>query len=185
MKFSIMGEYWAHQFQPSIPTIVISITDPTSKHPEYPENNLLLDVLKIHFDDIEDKFSTLTVFNENHAKEILEFVNKYKDKTERIVCQCQAGISRSSATAAALSIILDGHGSDNWIFSDRRYIPNMKVYRTLLKVGGFDNGETEQLPENTLSVHKENVQGKLRRFQKTWKQTSDKKFTSNVSNTRS
>jgi len=69
------------------------------------------------------------IFNEGHAREILRFVNQYVDKIEFIISQCDAGICRSSACAAALSYILNGTDK---IFFKPPYYPNRLIYRSIL-----------------------------------------------------
>jgi predicted protein tyrosine phosphatase len=70
------------------------------------------------------------LMTDDRANQILDFVEGIKDEVELIVCHCEAGVSRSSAVAAAVLRILTG--SDNEIFNDRRYIPNRFVYRKIL-----------------------------------------------------
>jgi len=70
------------------------------------------------------------LMTDDHANQILDFVEEMKDKVELIVCHCGAGVSRSSAVAAAILRILTG--SDDKIFNDPRYIPNRFVYRKIL-----------------------------------------------------
>lgn len=70
------------------------------------------------------------LFTEKDAKDILDFLDVVKDKVDIIICNCKAGISRSSAVAAAILKILTG--SDKEIFDNPRYVPNMFVYRTIL-----------------------------------------------------
>ena len=90
------------------------------------------------FDDVDDKINTVNgkrlpkLFEVDHAEIILNFVEKFKNDVGTIITQCDGGISRSSATAGALSVIYNGSKSDNWIFKSRQYYPNMLVYRTLL-----------------------------------------------------
>lgn len=72
----------------------------------------------------------LRLFCENHAKLILSFVETYKNKVDLIAVNCEAGRSRSVGISAALSIILNGLGSDMYYF--KRYCPNMLVYRKIL-----------------------------------------------------
>ena len=46
-----------------------------------------------------------------------------------VICQCDAGISRSSGMAAAIAKAFNGE--DNWLFE--HYIPNRTVYRKVLE----------------------------------------------------
>ena len=140
MEFRIISRKWANTLKMTVPTIVISITDINSYHPIYSEKENILDILYLKFDDVDLSSNTnpesrfYVPINEIQAKEIVDFVEKYKDKVEQVVCQCDAGISRSSATAAALSVIYNGNGSDKWIFDSRQYVPNTAVYRAILNV---------------------------------------------------
>lgn len=86
----------------------------------------------------------LIYFDEDMAKNLLNFVREYLFYIDLIVCQCHAGISRSSATAAALSKILNR--TDMWVFENdhfiyssgwsvnERWVPNNLIYRTILKM---------------------------------------------------
>jgi hypothetical protein len=69
------------------------------------------------------------IYNSEHAKKVLEFVFTFLDKVKIIVAQCDAGISRSSATAAALSKII--RNDDDSFF--KIYYPNKLIYSTILK----------------------------------------------------
>lgn len=72
----------------------------------------------------------LRLFGKEDAENILNFVEKYKNKIELIAVNCEAGISRSAGISAALSVILNGRGSDMYYFAN--YCPNMLVYRKIL-----------------------------------------------------
>ena len=72
----------------------------------------------------------LRLFNEDQAKEIKNFVDKYKNEVDMIVSQCHAGISRSSAVAAALADYLQV-GDSNYYFESSKYCPNLYVYGVL------------------------------------------------------
>jgi len=101
------------------------------------------DVLKLQFDDwnaeqkikIESRYENsqkmkdMIYFDNNLAKSIVEFVKKHIDDIEMIICQCDAGISRSAAVAAALSKCI--HGNDEYYF--KHYLPNSLVYKTILE----------------------------------------------------
>jgi predicted protein tyrosine phosphatase len=77
---------------------------------------------------IEHGYSEIT--NEQ-ANNIVDFILAAKVKNVDImIVHCEAGISRSSATAAACSVILGQ--SDAEYFGNARYNPNMKVYRSIL-----------------------------------------------------
>ena len=73
----------------------------------------------------------IILFSKNHAKKILDLVEREKYNIQHIICVCDAGISRSSATAAAISKIL--YNDDSFVFDSPRYIPNTHIYNTILK----------------------------------------------------
>ena len=64
------------------------------------------------------------------AKTIVDLLDAHPE-WETCLVHCTAGISRSSAVAAALHKIFNG--SDEAIFGKRRYRPNMRVYRMVLE----------------------------------------------------
>lgn len=72
----------------------------------------------------------IRLFAESDAEKILSFVQDIKDKIEILLVHCEAGVSRSPATAAALSLIY--HDTDE-IFFKPPFRPNMKVYNSILK----------------------------------------------------
>ncbi len=115
--------------------IAISITDPNSKPAKFVnENDSLLDQLELQFYDLDRDtgqfpYSRFT-FTEANASKILHFVVKYENAVDTILVHCEAGISRSSGIAGALSLIYNG--DDQHFFS--MYLPNILVYRTILEV---------------------------------------------------
>ena len=64
------------------------------------------------------------------AESIAAFVKKHFDKAEVIVCQCFAGISRSSAIAAAIADYYNIESED--YFGSADYAPNILVYNLVL-----------------------------------------------------
>ena len=67
-------------------------------------------------------------FTEENAKQILDFIEKYKNEVDLIVVHCEAGISRSAGVAGALSLIYNG--TDEYYF--KHYLPNILCYRKIL-----------------------------------------------------
>ena len=117
------------------PYAIISISEPTSKLPDIPTTDNLVGFIRLVFADIDrytEKYGPL--ITDKQAKQMINFGLSVVDKAEVLICQCDAGISRSAATAAALSVVLGIEGGDSKIFRDERYVPNMKVYRTILCV---------------------------------------------------
>ena len=73
----------------------------------------------------------LRLFGNKDAEKILNFVNEYIEKIDLIAVNCEAGISRSSGISAALSLIFNGKGTDEYYF--KNYLPNTLVYRKILE----------------------------------------------------
>ena len=77
---------------------------------------------------IEEKYHMIS---DEQAKQIADFYHSVKDKARVIFCQCEYGISRSAAVAAA---ILEYSSRDGiTIFEDDKYHPNKTVYKKVLK----------------------------------------------------
>jgi len=124
------------------PHILISIYGTTggdSTPAEIPDNENRVELLKVCFDDLSDRHREILdnreeknnyiFFSEDHARNILNFVEKNIDKVDLIVVHCFAGVCRSVACAAALSKILNNE--DDRIFKSG--VPNMLVYSTILE----------------------------------------------------
>ena len=134
------------------PHAIISVGEPKPWRENYPgpakfaNNKLREGVLYLEFYDI-DVYSITNagylleiqkmkkehgsgLFTDDHAKQILDFVNELRGKIEALICHCEAGISRSAGMAAAIERILTG--SDERVFNNIKYIPNMFVYRKIL-----------------------------------------------------
>ncbi|MDD6763735.1 MAG: hypothetical protein PUD92_08970 [Clostridiales bacterium] len=116
-------------------TALISVRDTDKAAPKL--KNKPMWHLQLVFDDIssdetEDyKEQEYTLFSEQTAQQIAYFVICHKDTTERIICQCEYGQSRSAAIAAALLEFFYKSGIE--IFADDRYFPNKLVFRLTLQ----------------------------------------------------
>jgi hypothetical protein len=128
MKFLIMSRDKISKFTFPHRYAIIGIVGHGCEHPLIPEG--YVDLLQLNFYDTDFYISDYPSIQKEDARKILEFVEKNKDKVDMFVVHCNAGISRSSGTVAALSFIYNGDAA--WVFSDRRYIPNMLVYKTIL-----------------------------------------------------
>lgn len=69
------------------------------------------------------------MMTENQAEQILTFVNKWKEQVGLIVVNCEMGVARSSAVAAALSKWINGED----FFFYKEFCPNSWVYSKVLK----------------------------------------------------
>lgn len=70
-----------------------------------------------------------SVFTREHAARIADFVLPWIDQVEAVLVQCDAGMSRSPAVAAAIDKAVNG--DDAYWF--KRYHPNSRVYSILLE----------------------------------------------------
>ena len=69
--------------------------------------------------------------NKRQVELIVDFVNKLKaNRIETIVCQCEAGWSRSAGVAAAIAFVMNGDCMD-YVDSEKKS-PNVRVYGMLL-----------------------------------------------------
>jgi len=155
MKVIALSRLFAERLSATIkvPHAIISIGDPPPKggaigsRATFADNPNRVDTLWMRFYDLDMSFFDMEtaedarifqeeyghgLFTEEHAAQILDFLDAVKDEVNAIVCNCEAGVSRSSAVAAAILRITTG--SDEKIFNDPRYIPNRFIYRTILNV---------------------------------------------------
>ncbi|HQU82034.1 MAG TPA: hypothetical protein PKY59_02855 [Pyrinomonadaceae bacterium] len=124
-------------FAPDVYYIVISVTDPENSEAEIFDSHFLVDVLRLKFDDVDaaNKFkfdfseSKEIYMNESQATQILSFVKKNMEKISLIVCQCEQGVSRSPAIAAALSKILQN--KDEFFLNN--FWANRSVYNVIIE----------------------------------------------------
>ena len=94
-------------------------------------------ILSLVFDDIErldvvrpeDEY---IVFDEEIAKKIVQWIVEHKDRLDFLIVHCNAGISRSGAVAKWVALVLD------LPFDDEYDLYNKHVYRTLVRVGGWE-----------------------------------------------
>lgn len=131
LKFLVLGRAEVATVTPDVSYIVASITDPEQPEAVIAESPLRRDVLRLKFHDMGDYGQPLhddIVMTAQDAETLLAFVQKHLADVELIVCQCEAGVSRSAGLAAALSRLLQ----DEDEFFYRHYWPNRWVYRTVL-----------------------------------------------------
>jgi predicted protein tyrosine phosphatase len=126
------------------PHAIISITDPDSDLPNFAPNENRLGILSQQFYDIEDISDEMSLkdaveyitqfghglFKDDQAAEIVDFMERIEGRAKGILVHCEAGVSRSAAVAAVIELVLNG--SNERVFNDRRYSPNLYVYTKLL-----------------------------------------------------
>jgi len=129
MKFLVIPEREIKSYNVKDIHIIISITAPKTNKAVIPFRPNCLDILYLEFYDLDKKYKDYKLISSLDAEKTWKFVTTYKDKISLIICQCEAGISRSAGIAAALSKALNGE--DEYFF--KHYLPNMLVYNLLLK----------------------------------------------------
>lgn len=70
---------------------------------EFTENKYCKGVLTLYVDDIVKEVEGAGLFYDEHANQIVSFVDKHKDIIDTLVVHCYAGQSRSVAVGKALS----------------------------------------------------------------------------------
>jgi predicted protein tyrosine phosphatase len=117
------------------PYIVISVNEPTFPDVNLNTNENCKGILRLQFHDLSSELTDgqenleVVLFDDAMARKVLNFVFEHKD-IDYIITHCMAGICRSPAIAAALSVIFNG--KDEYFFT--HFVPNRLVYRTILKV---------------------------------------------------
>ena len=136
-----LGRDEAKSFVPDVPYLIVSISDPDKPEPEIPTSPHLRGVLRLQFHDVGQprRFQPTpdVAMTPEHARQILSFVREHLPGVGLIICQCEQGVSRSTAVAAALSRILQGE--DEYFF--KHYWPNRWVYNLLLERAAELNAE--------------------------------------------
>ena len=150
MKLMVLNKFLISQHAPSIdePHIIISIRTPgehtilqeptpDGASDEWIENNekktkVSDSCLGVFFADFYDltkhedhqQYGRIGPITDKQAMEIVKFVHELADKVNLIICQCEAGISRSAGLAAGLSIALN---ADDTHLYKSHYRPNVAV----------------------------------------------------------
>ena len=119
--------------------ILISITNPWSRHIRIPTNKHCKGILRLRFHDTAQKHRGKVHFRHRHAQRIKRFVLRHD--TDLIICQCRAGISRSAGVGAALAKYYNLDVEE--YFTTGGYVPNLLVFRTLLEAFGIGIGDDE------------------------------------------
>ena len=136
-RVAVMSQYLAEKYafeKHDERSVVISITSYGSSDAIIIPNkvNGIIDVLHLHFNDTDSRDIADGGIDESIAMEIKRFLEKYANNPEidLIIVHCEAGQSRSAGVAGA--ILKKYTNDDMQIFGDKRYSPNMLVYRTVL-----------------------------------------------------
>lgn len=120
---------------PLVPHVVISITGYDEKvghTANVPTNEHTLGVHREVFADVSRTLGEWVRMTPEQAEHIVDFVRSHQERLQLVIVHCQAGISRSSAIALGLQLLLDNHIHTD--FRDR-YVPNLHVLRLILNAG--------------------------------------------------
>lgn len=129
MKFQVLGRASVREVVPDLPHVLVSITDVGNPEAELSDAPMRLATLRLQFHDADRDGAGYTLLSEEDARNIVRFVRAHREQIQLVVCQCEAGISRSAGCAAALSKWLNG--DDEAFF--RLFHPNRWVYRRVLE----------------------------------------------------
>lgn len=138
-EITVLSRSDAEKFECDRPWAAISVFDRLNGIPKI-NGVKRMDMIRLSFSDADKvgdvepaygmKVEQKNLFCKTQAKQILDFVEKNKDKIEVLMVHCLAGSCRSPAIAAAISKIYTG--DDAWYFKAKT--PNRLVYRTILEV---------------------------------------------------
>lgn len=130
-KILVLPEASAIKFEYSKPWSAISITTNQGEHPSLNSKNRI-DLLQLSFADLSylSKIKE-NLFEENHAKYIVDFLKKNWDKSSLLMIHCYAGISRSAAVAQVASEFYQNSYSHHF---SNLYSPNKMVVNILRDV---------------------------------------------------
>lgn len=112
---------------------IVSIRDPRSRRVRIPRQRSLVDVLELAYHDAEPVTNLklpadVILMSADQAKAIWSFVERVRPRVKTLVVQCEQGMSRSPAVAAALSHAL-GLDVERWF---EEYLPNRHVFDLML-----------------------------------------------------
>lgn len=130
-----------HLYESSDKIAFIFFADDMDSYPPSPERT---PCYKVALPDIA--FEELKSDAEDYffeARALADFILKYQKEGYRFVVSCEYGVSRSTATAAAILEYFEGRGIT--IFSNLSYKPNKIVFLTLLKTLKERGGRAEDM----------------------------------------
>lgn len=132
---------------------IISITDRNGTFPQLSIGDNLSKMLRVRFDDVlNDEENCITEHDAVQIKQFIELVNSDKI-TKELFINCDGGVSRSAAVAAATLKYLDL--DDSVIWNNGRYSPNRFVYETLAKEFNLDTKDLDSKESINIQAWKE------------------------------
>lgn len=137
MRIAVLSQTDAERMCRNINTLSIAIISICSTYNKdiprvfQTEQNKVVDILRLRFNDTENKSEKYKGISSEQSSKIVDFVIKYKDKVDIIAIHCYQGKSRSAGVAAAILEYLHNRGSD--ILNNSNYDANKLVYNTVLE----------------------------------------------------
>lgn len=145
------------------PHLWISVSSTTGTYANLKSNPNCKGILRLIFDDVFESETIpngssssidLKVINANQCIGLWDFVESRINQVEKILVHCDAGVSRAPAIAASLSKVY--LGDDSQYFTCGKYLPNLEIYRRLLRVKNIPVDEL-QLEKYYKSLIKEPI----------------------------
>jgi predicted protein tyrosine phosphatase len=118
-------------FSSDEPYVVISITEPDARPAELQRDANRKAILRLQFHDVDRIMEGTQAITSAQGSQIWAFAKENATSVGLIVCQCEAGISRSAGIAAALAKAFND--DDREFFESNRYLPNRMAYRAVMK----------------------------------------------------
>jgi hypothetical protein len=134
VRFFILGRREAEAFLSSDPYAILGTTDPDQPDVTYVSSPHCRRILNLKFNDLRHPCcSEHRMFDDELAKEIAAFAHWLRESdVSQLVVHCEAGVSRSSATALALARFL-GYGIEDVLDPFARFRPNTFIYWRLAR----------------------------------------------------
>lgn len=149
IKVMSRNEAVAYSYRKDVPKyIIISISCLDDTAPifyTYPKGEHRCEgVLKLWFNDIERDYGDSIAPRQGDFAGLKAFIDTFKDnpEVEDIIVHCAAGISRSSATAAAICKYLN-LDELKIIWNNPHFVPNSLVYKLTLNELGIEWDEAQ------------------------------------------
>lgn len=127
-----VSRYEAENMDPKLNWAIISIYEPDSDAGPANLKPGWVAVLRLPFHDIEPgwehrypEYPDLEIFEERHARHIVEFVQEHAASVDGILVHCKAGVSRSAAVSRWIA---ETYGLP---YNERYSLYNKHVYREL------------------------------------------------------
>ena len=128
MEFFVYSRAAIERIAPhDVPHLIVSITSSIDDIARLPENEHTLGVVRLVFLDVPAHLPA--PMTSDDAAEILDAFARHRDRIERVIVHCDAGVSRSPAVAVALARIAGQDDRDLLA----RYRPNPHVLETMTR----------------------------------------------------